>query len=211
MSRYSEICNAVEAEHLSVMGGLHENAETLILLGPGTEFWAHIGLSPEMQDGQRDPIDRWSKRIITGFAEDLDATPFFPFGGPPHQPFMTWAIATGRAWQSPVGMLVHDESGMFVSYRGALKFNEIIDLPNSPDSSPCASCDDRPCVSACPVGALSDAYFYKLDDCHSFLETPGGRHCMTGGCLARRACPVSQAFGRDPAQSALHMEYFHPK
>ena len=48
------------------------------------------------------------------------ATALFPFGGPPWLPFPAWARRTGRAWDSPVGLLVQRRPGLFVSYRGAL-------------------------------------------------------------------------------------------
>ena len=33
--------------------------------------------------------------------------------------------------------------------------------------------------------------------------------CLTGGCLVRRACPVSQGYARLEEQSAYHMSRFH--
>jgi epoxyqueuosine reductase len=50
---------------------------------------------------------------------DLGAKALFPFGGPPWHPFIAWAKRSGRAWESPVGFLVHDQAGLMVSYRAA--------------------------------------------------------------------------------------------
>ena len=36
-----------------------------------------------------------------------------------------------------------------------------------------------------------------------------GVECLTGGCLVRRACPLSQSYARLPEQSAYHMGQFH--
>jgi hypothetical protein len=138
----------------------------------------------------------------------LGAEPLFPFGGAPYLPFLRWAIASGRAWQSPAGMLVHDVAGLMVSYRGALRFSQNIELPPT-SASPCTTCVGQPCVTACPVDALSAARGYDVAACHGFLDTPPGDDCLSQGCKARRVCPVSQAFGRDPEQSAFHMSYFH--
>ena len=208
---YDAVCAAAAHHRLSVMGGLHEAGGTLMLLGPGRGFWDHFRTSPEMRDGAPDPVDRWSVRVIGAMAATLGAEAVFPFGGPPYQPFLRWAMQTGRAWQSPAGMLVHDEAGLMVSYRGALHWPGQIALPAPPAASPCATCVDKPCMSACPVDALSAETGYDVAACHGYLDTDAGQDCMTGGCLARRACPVSQRFDRDPAQSALHMRSFHPK
>ncbi|MCQ0091117.1 ferredoxin [Roseovarius sp. M141] len=190
------------------MGGVHEDDGTVILLGPSPGFWPMMIATPEMQDGAPDPIDRWSRRVIGDLALALGAEALFPFGGPPYLPFLRWAVESGRAWQSPAGMLVHDVAGMMVSYRGALRFSQKIVLPAT-GRSPCETCADQPCMTACPVDALSAARGYDVAACHGFLNTQAGRDCLSEGCKARRVCPVSQTFGRDPEQSAFHMTYFH--
>lgn len=202
---------------LTVLGAFHGDAETnlpngaqtLVLLGPNEPgFWDHVTLSPEFADNAPDPLDRWSSRIISRLAEDLGARALFPFGGPPYQPFIAWALKSGRAWQSPVTLLVHDRAGLMVSYRGALAFDERLDLP-APAPCPCDTCEDKPCLVACPVNALANSA-YDLAACHGYLDTRPGQECLTRGCAARRACPVSQSYGRNPAQSAFHMKAFHP-
>lgn len=212
---------AVEAmaadRHLAVFGGFHpgpddrvpHDAGTLLLLGPKEPgFWPHVSAEPEFADQRPDPLDRWSRRIIGQLACDLGAKALFPFGGPPWHPFIAWAKRTDRAWQSPVALLVHDQAGLMVSYRGALALKDRIALPDPPAAAPCETCP-QPCRSACPVDALQEGR-YDTDACHAFLDTPDGAECLTQGCRARRACPVSRAYGRNPAQSAFHMAVFHP-
>jgi len=178
----------------------------LLLLGPKEPgFWPHFTESSEYQDQGPDPLDRWSKRVIEELAQTFDAEAFFPFGGPPFQPFIAWAQRSGRAWQSPAGPLVHDTAGMMVSYRGAIALPGKIDLPK-PSINPCTNCS-KPCLTACPVNALSAKSGYDLKACHSYLDTLPD--CMTQGCAARRACPVSQNYARLPEQSAFHMRSFH--
>ncbi|MAU52688.1 MAG: ferredoxin [Roseovarius sp.] len=198
--------------HLAVMGALHLKADevpghaTLVLLGPlEPGFWTAFTQTPEYRDGTPDPMDRWSTRIITALAEDLGAAPLFPFGGPPWKPFTDWARRSGRAWPSPVGLLVHDVAGLMVSYRGALAIPERLALP-APARCPCETCEAQPCRTACPVDALKpDAY--DVPACKADLDRPGN-DCRARGCAVRRACPVSQAHARAEAQSAFHMGYF---
>ena len=83
---------------------------------------------------------------------------------------------------------------------------ERLDLPPAPPR-PCDSCA-APCLTACPAGALTGAG-YDVPACHAFLDTEPGRPCMTGGCLVRRACPLSAGYARLAEQSAYHMSRFH--
>lgn len=207
------ISDRVGRDQLDVLGGLHPAAEdgygaTVLLLGPKEPgFWPVFTASPEYQDGAPDPMDRWSTRVISAIAAELGAVARFPFGGPPYHPFIAWAMRSGQAWQSPAGPLVHARAGMMVSYRGALVFEAKIALPDAAPC-PCDTCAGQPCLSACPVGALSADTGYDLAACHGFLDT--GPDCMSQGCAARRACPVSQGYARLPEQSAFHMRSFHP-
>lgn len=208
------------AHRLAVFGGFNTEGEagdeaalpkgtrTLLLLGPMEPgFWPHLTAQPEWQDGTPDPVDRWSRRVIGRMACDLGAKALFPFGGPPWHPFHQWALRTGRAWDSPVRLLVHDVMGLFASYRGALALKDRIALP-APPPRPCDSCAAKPCLTACPPRALTGAG-YDLPTCHAFLDAPEGKDCLGNGCAVRRACPVSQAYARMPEQSAYHMGQFH--
>lgn len=208
-----EIEAATRKYCLTIYGALHpdpatvpDTVRTLVLLGPREPgFWDHFTASPEYLDGQPDPLDRWSERVISAVATSLGTQAFFPFGGPPYQPFIQWATASGRAHVSPVGLLVHDTSGLWVSYRGALGLSERLNLPPAPPN-PCQNCTDQPCRNACPVDALAPDT-YDVAACKADLDREGN-DCMTRGCATRRACPVSQDYGRRESQSAFHMEAF---
>ena len=193
---------------LMVMGGMHraEAGDTLYLIGCGPGFWPVFSTSREALDGAPDPVDRWSRRVLCGLAQDLEAGVEFPFGGPPHAPFIAWALAGGQCHSSPVGMLVHGRAGLMISFRGALTVPGRQALP-APMPRPCDGCA-APCAGACPVGALRPGQPYDVPACKSHVRSDAGADCRSGGCLARRACPVSQSFPRDPAQSALHMAAF---
>ncbi|MGB3316183.1 MAG: ferredoxin [Albidovulum sp.] len=202
---------------LAVFGGFHpaagddcpDGTGTLLLIGPSEPgFWAHVTTMPEWQDGAPDPLDRWSKRVLDDIAATFSGQAIFPSDGPPYPPFIRWAQRTGRVWASPVQILVHDRAGLMVSFRGALALPGRIDLPAPPLASPCDTCPDRPCETACPASALTPAG-YDVPACHAFLDTSAGQDCLSSGCHTRRACPLSQAYGRLPEQSAYHMRLFH--
>lgn len=214
MSRLPALAGAAAANGLFVAGvtpllpedGVPERFRSVALLAPDEPgFWPIFSASPEMRDGEPHPLDRWSRRVIGRIACEVGAEAVFPFGGPPWRPFTGWARRSGRAWPSPVGLLVHDTVGLWISYRGGVLLEE--EAAPATSARPCDACE-KPCLSACPVGALT-AGLYDVAACHAVLDTPGGQDCLQGGCLVRRACPVGVG-RRDPAQSAFHMRAFHP-
>ncbi len=214
MTDFGDIGAALEGSGLSVVGAFHPEAEhlapkgiaTLILLGPGgPEMWAAFGTSVEASDGLANPMDRWSARVIGALADQLGAQAFFPFGGPPWQPFQRWAVAGEGAVSSPVGMQATAGRGLWASYRGALGFAHRLELPAMDHASPCAPCP-APCRTACPVDAFADGS-YDIARCASHLQTEAGAPCLDG-CLVRRACPAGTSLNLPVGQRRFHMEAF---
>lgn len=198
---------APETHALTLFGTLHDGPDTLLLLGPEEPgFWAHFTAQPEYRDNRPDPLDRWSKRVITGLARAWGGTAVFPSDGPPYPAFLDWALRSREAFTSPVGMLVHARAGLMVSFRGAVRLPGHRALP-APAANPCNSCTERPCRAACPVDALATDG-YDVPACRAHIATSAGADCLANGCIARRACPVSQTYGRLAAQSAFHMKAF---
>jgi epoxyqueuosine reductase len=212
----SELLAALAAEALTALGSAPpdpdfcpDGTRALVLIGTegGTAWWDRVTASPEWRDGAPDPVDRWSKRVLGGLAERFGAAALYPSDGPPWPRFQAWALATGRMWESPVRLLIHPRAGLWVAFRGALALP--FDLPLPPAERPCNACAEKPCLSACPVGALTGAG-YDVPQCHAHLDSAAGAGCLTRGCAVRGACPVSESHARLPAQSAYHMSRFHP-
>ena len=211
---YVQIETRLKTKNLNILGGFYPTAEdetprdckTLILLGPKEpNFWKEFKNSPEYKKDHTNPLDKWSKRVIINLASSLNATPLFPFGTTPYLPFYKWALRTQRSHESPIKLLVHDNAGLFVSFRGALSFNKKIKLPKPPPN-PCKKCS-APCLNACPVSAFAaDNYYSEL--CKAHITGKDSRNCVNFGCAARRACPISKSFPRLPEQSAFHMKAF---
>jgi len=205
----ADFAGEAAAQHLELIGAAPEGGATVLLLAPREPgFWPAFSAAPEYADGQPDPLDRWSKRVIGALAAAWGGEALFPSDGPPYPPFIAWALATGRVWASPVGLLVHDRLGLWLSFRGAVRLPLALALPGGPN--PCETCPGQPCRSACPVGALAPEA-YDVSACRGYLDTEAGADCLGRGCAARRACPVGQAYGRNEAQSRFHMKAFHPR
>ncbi len=164
------------AQGLALRGGFHpaagddvpdlpdgRRAGTLLLLGwTGGQQWSAFASAPEHRDGQANPLDRWSRRLIDAEAGRHGGLALYPFGGPPFLPFLRWAIRAEPVAQSPLGLLIHPSWGLWHAWRGALALPQPLDLPpNPPGISPCVQCLTRPCLApvgfdaaraACPVG-----------------------------------------------------------
>lgn len=202
------------ARGLCLRGALHPKAGdidgafgTVLLFGPDEPgFWALFQASPEASDGAPDPLDRWSKRVIGTLAAAWGGRAIFP-SDRPFAPFLRWAVDSGRSFVAPVGLLVHADAGLLVSYRGAVAIPERLDLP-APATAPCETCETQPCRSACPVGALGAGQDYDVPTCRAHVASDAGAECRHGGCLVRRACPVSARLRRPAAQAGFHMAAF---
>ncbi|MEL6103221.1 MAG: ferredoxin, partial [Pseudomonadota bacterium] len=78
---YELLESAAALRHLTILGGFHptpsddvpEGFQTLLLLGPdeAAGFWAHVTGGPEFADGAPDPVDRWSRRVIGDWADEI--------------------------------------------------------------------------------------------------------------------------------------------
>lgn len=178
---------------------------TILLVGnAGPRMWAAFSRA---RGGGVDPLDDWIRATVSAISADFGADCVFPFDGPPHWPFQTWARRAEPVAPSPLGLLIHPVYGLWHAYRAALLLADRLELPTPvPGESPCATCAGRPCLDACPVGAFSETD-YDVEACVAHV-TSGGGDCAGHGCRARRACPVGTEYAYEPAQAAFHMAGF---
>lgn len=213
---YADICQRLDVHGLICRGGIQVTAQdevplaatTVILVGnAGPAMWRKFN---RQTLAGRNPLDRWTREVLTVTAGEIGATALFPFDGPPYLPFQKWAMRADRVYASPIGPLIHPEFGLWHAYRAALAFAERIDLPKLPEhtASPCDSCRDKPCLKTCPVNALTPG---KLDTtaCIEHLGQETGDDCFAKACLARRACPVGRRYAYAPTQARFHMTAFY--
>lgn len=214
MNNFEKLNRLVKKYNLQHLGFLNlspseirkTGVKSLVLLGPDEpKFWDSFSCSPEKIDNSPHPLDRWSKRVLTDIAIELTAKVFFPFDGPPYWPFYNWALRSGDSFQSPIKLLVHKRIGLFVSFRGAIGFQQkITETSFERKVSPCETCK-KPCISACPARALTVAT-YDDASCRDFVIRSDEDSCSSG-CLVRRSCPIGKGL-RATEQSKFHMSYF---
>jgi len=196
---------------LVVLGILQEPPErqTVLVGNAGSSIWQAFAGSTENRDGLPHPMDRWSKRIGTAIASELQADVIFPFEGPPYPPVLNWTEQAGQAFPSPISMFIHRKYGLWHAYRFAL----LLKAPFSgsavatQNTSPCLSCKTQPCLSACPVNAFTGEK-YRVGDCVDYLASDAESACRKQGCSARKACPIAVSYQYEPPHAHFHMNAF---
>lgn len=217
-----QLAEALAVHGLSLRGGFEfgtdddappgpsgRRARSIVLVGnTGEAFWPHFSRwRAALPIDLADPLDSWSREVIGAVAATFSARAVFPFDKP-YLPFQRWAMRAEGLRPSPLGILIHPQFGLWHAYRGALLFDEAITLdPVRASNHPCDACIGKPCLSACPAGAVKEER-YDHDACRSHVRSASGASCRTKGCLARQACPVGAAWRYGEEQQAFHMAAF---
>jgi epoxyqueuosine reductase QueG len=213
-----QVLSAIEAESFTPLGWFDPEpvdgvpplaggapAASAVLVGnAGPAMFARFA-------AERDPacnrLDDWCRDVLGRLAAGLGAGIHYPFDSPP-LPFSTWARRANCGHASPLGLNIHPRYGLWQAYRALVTFEAPLGIAApEPGPHPCRSCRGRPCLSACPVGAFTDPG-YNVEACARHIGSNDGAECMTGGCLARRACPVGRAYAYEPRQARFHMTAF---
>ncbi len=193
-----------------VRGGFFDAGErqTVIMIGNvGSHLWEPF--QAEINWSDPNPLDAWTKKKLDPLAKEYRFKVIYPFTGPEYAPFQTWAMQADCVYTSPLGMLIHPEYGLWHAYRAAFVYDGQLDVSigASCGPSPCDSCAERPCLSACPVSAFSDEG-YDVAACMDYLRQDSGCMCCKEGCQSRLACPVGQHYAYEPDHARFHMEKF---
>ena len=181
---------------------------TVVLIGnAGSAMWASFQADPIAQDGRPNPLNRWIEKVVGSAADTLGAHPVYAHDGPPFIPFLTWAAQCDAVSPSPLGLFVNPDFGLWHAYRAALLFAASLNLPASDQRrSPCETCPDRPCTTACRVPG-NDLVRDHVQGCAG-SGLPEGQDCSRHGCGSRRACPVGRDYLYEPAHMRFHMDAF---
>jgi len=179
----------------------------LLLGDQGGSHWEVFSQSGYLADGKLDPMNRWTQDIIDPLAEKMNVRAVYPFGDRVW-PFQQWAKAATGMGQSPLGLLIHPEYGLWNALRAALIFEPGFEIPSPPKlHHPCTTCADRPCLETCPVSAFWEDHYY-VESCRAHVSSSKGADCRHKGCKARLACPEGQKYQYSQAQQAFHMRGF---
>ena len=207
-------------EEIERYGMIPKNAGLALIGNIGSSYWEQFSQSVEFKDGATHPLDRWSRRVAEKIAQRLSLQALYPFEGPPYYPFQQWARRAEGLQQSPIGVMIHPQFGLWHSYRFALLgvgfevATAAISAASATESSlesslasPCLDCADKPCLHTCPVAAF-DANGYAVERCSDYLQQTPQAQCNQQGCLARYACPIAPELRYVAAQGRFHLRAF---
>lgn len=215
---YRELAAAIAATGMVARGGFATDPDDALTLPDGRTvrcvvvvgnvggaMWPYF--DAERRPGLH-PLDTWTRATLGPIAERFGAAFVHP-SDEPFQPFQQWAQRGDDVWQSPIGLLIHAEYGLWHAYRGALLFPElVVGLPDVGGAvSPCVSCIGQPCMTTCPVDAFTPEG-YDSATCASHVGSDADPDCLHHGCAARLACPIGtdSVYGAD--QMLFHMRAF---
>jgi hypothetical protein len=180
-------------------------AKSVLLVGhAGSSIWPDFSAWMDRQERPlADPLDTWSKEVISSVAGETGARAVFP-SDRPFLPFQQWATRAEGLMPSPLGILMHPDFGLWHAYRGALLFD--VALTDQSVQGPihlCDICDGKPCTNSCPASAVA-AEDFDFRACQSYLSDDPESRCVREGCAARDACP-HDAYRYDRDQIRFHM------
>ncbi len=214
-----ELASQVESNGLTVLGWFSmfdgpdgmRGKSTALIGNRGRVMWECFSVSDIARDGQPNPLDRWTKAVVKPLVPIHNAHALFPFidGNDTYWPFQQWAKAALGLQQSPPGLMIDPEYGLWQAFRAVLVFEREFDLGETRRAAhPCDTCGDRPCLKTCPVGAITQTK-YRVNTCRQHVISRQGQLCRTTGCLARNACPVGREHAYSNAQQEFHMKAFY--
>ena len=147
-----------------------------------------------------DFIDRWiqsvdptpdATRRWIQCAEDVDV----------FVDFRPLATSAELGTPSLLGLVIHPEYGLWVSIRAVLLSTEVLE-PTTKNTmqSPCEGCVEKPCISACPAGAVTLSG-WSVQQCATFHID--SKLCSTQ-CHSRKSCPVGAEHRHSDLQHTYH-------
>lgn len=197
----NEIRQAMLAEGIPL-----QDYRSLVLIGHGSRrLWQAL---TEFGMQTADPVDHFSlvmtRRFIDEFLDSPSVLMLYPIG----YTISLQQLGALAGWHhpSPLGLGINEAYGVWFAYRAAFLTTLALPAIKNPISiSPCDTCQDKPCVSACPAQAVQGVGQFKVTACIDFRLQE--QSICQDRCLSRLACPVAPEHRYEPEQ--LHYHYTH--
>ncbi|MCP4185964.1 MAG: hypothetical protein GY761_22110 [Hyphomicrobiales bacterium] len=217
---------------MNILGGFHLEPDEavsfarsnctvagLVVASHGRDMWRSFQASVFFKDQLPDSLDRWTRSVLEDLAIKTGSGLVLPFDRP-FPPFQEWAKRASGISNSPLGILMHHEYGLWFGLRGVFLFevkveNQAVNklIQHRFDNEyPCDICIEKPCLSHCPVNAFDKtglnvkACFSHLEKIVNFSSQPD---CLSKGCAARDACPVGAHHKYCDEQLQFHMNSYY--
>ncbi len=206
----------------------NEYTHVLLLGHAGTQLWRALqeSLHSTPSSPHKHPLDYYSTTLVETFLHnryprahnpDVQWQWLYPLvnavTSDTHRPVNLQAFGALAGWHgdSPFRLGVNAYWGSWYAYRALLLVKGIGDddqiftvkHDGSEQVSVCGECIAKPCISACPAGALSERFTdYNVAACTDF-RVQANSPCADQ-CLARSACPVGREHQYTVEQMAYH-------
>jgi hypothetical protein len=173
------------------------DARGVIVLGNGgTALWRAF-----RADAGSAGLDVFVARAVEAATRDVDRA-WCVYPSDSRIDFRALGELAGLGRPSLLGLLVHPVYGPWMALRAAVLVPHDVTAPRPADGfDPCPTCVERPCVAACPVGAIGPGG-WDVPAC-SAHRLADEAHCASG-CTARIACVYGRAHVHPPDALAFH-------
>jgi hypothetical protein len=186
----------------------------MVIGNGGAAFWhAFETFCREHPDhaASADPIDDFTRRVVdvAVAAAGLDGPVLYPFDFPATPvSFMRLAECAGLGRRSLLGVLVHPVYGPWIALRAAVPLPIEVPAPRPADGfDPCPTCAERPCIAACPAGAVTAAG-WDIPTCAAHRAADDDP--CASRCHARVECVLGRAHRYPAAALAYHQRRARP-
>jgi epoxyqueuosine reductase len=178
----------------------------LILLGSGgSMIWPSMTQDPGTKMQEPDPVDNYTIRAVRKVF-DSDVIIVYPTNR--LIPLQALGKLAGWHHDSPLGLGIHPVFGLWFAYRAVIMsragFTPLAGEIDGQAGSPCESCRDKPCITACPASAAIESGF-GVQRCSDYRMEPDSS-CQSR-CISRLACPVGRDHRYLPDQMAYHYRH----
>lgn len=179
--------------------------QRLILFGNGgSRFWQSMQRHRTRIEQEADAVDNYFIRTIENLF-DVDSDHRIIYPGNHRLPLQALGKLAGWHHDSPLGLGIHPVFGLWFAYRGVIMsntdFTVLAENSDIPSASPCESCDEKPCIAACPATAVTDSGF-KVKLCSEYRLQSDSR-CQSR-CVSRLVCPIGRDYRYVEDQMAYH-------
>lgn len=203
-----DLTDSLRSSTAQAVPSITDQHSLLLFANAGPTFWRSMSAENLQHDN---PVDNYSKELLNDFARTFiqgDYAQLYPG----HLPISLIGLGTHVGWShpSPLGLTLHHKYGPWYAFRFLIQcktehLNQSLQTPTIPENAPppCESCNTKPCVAECPVGAVSATEPFNIIRCFSHRQAEGS--ACESDCPARRACPVGEENAYDQAQLKHHM------
>jgi epoxyqueuosine reductase len=185
--------------------GLLDHRQLLVFGHAGPRMWRALRKAQPEPWTSADPVDEFSLATVRAHLEDeLGVHRWAPvYPGPALIPLQELGTLLGWHHPSPLLVGISEAFGTWFAYRAVVVADTTLPLtpPASPQPSPCSTCVEKPCLSAC-LGAALTTGTLTIDRCTTFRVGEASPCALR--CPAREACPIGAEHRYDADQIRYH-------